>query len=200
MTDADLLAARVTAELPPPSTWTMPPRGYRQGLALCVIDGVARAASGDDEAVALIDKFRTRLGEAAEGAGVTALRAEDSGNDSHAGSLIGRAAQLLADAKVESTSDLVERIKAEGLDGDLGSTWTSTDGLTSRMWADTAMLAGYMDPNVDRIISTYVSQAIGSDPVTTPPDRVIAALTEVAERFDSKILPLEFAILRYERP
>jgi hypothetical protein len=200
MSDADLLAARVSAELPASSTWTMPPRGYRQALALCVIDGVARASAGDATATSLVEQFRSQLGDAAEESGVQALLDDLADDGSAVVALVLRAAEVLAHAGIDTTGDLVARINDEGLDGDLGSEWARTEGLTSRMWADTAMLAGYMDPNVDGIISGYVSRAIGSDPQTTPADRVIAALTEVAERFDSKILPLEFAILRHERP
>jgi hypothetical protein len=199
MTDADLLATQVAAELPPASTWVMPPRGYRQALALCVIDGVTRQVAGDDTADALILDARSRLGDAADHAGLDELPDALVDDGSAAFELVMRAAAVLTVAGISSTSDLVDRLKVEGLDGELGTAWASTDGLTRRMWADTAMLSGYLDPEVDRVISGYVSRALGSDPATTPVDRVIAALTEVAERYDSKILPLEFAILRFER-
>lgn len=198
-TDADKLAARVAAELPPAATWTMPPRGYRSGLALCVIDGVARQAAGADQTADLLAAFRAAVPDDAEQAGLAAL-AEVWGHDaSRTVTLAQRAGALLIDHGIHTTADLVERLKAEGLHAELGTAWVATEGLTQRMWTDTAMLAGYLDPDVDRVISAYVSRAMGSDPATSPADRVIAALTEVAARFESSILPLEFAILEYER-
>jgi hypothetical protein len=213
--DADRLEAKVREELPPSSTWTMPPRGYRQALALCVVDGVSRQVVGAmaDELVA---SFRSEVGEAAETAGVDTLASRLAVGDPvapwissvvHAAQdaarvqeLLTEAAQLLTDAGVTHTADLVAMIREQSLAGALGQSWTGREGLTRRMWTDTAMLAGYLDPEVDRMIAAYTSRAMGTDPATTPPERVIAALMEVAKRFDVHILPLEFAILELERP
>lgn len=200
MTDADLLADQVTAELPPPATWTMPPRGYRQALGLCLIDAIARELAGDDAAEAMVGQARSRLGEAAEQAGVSALNDALVNAESSSHTLVVRAAALLTAAGIDTTSDLVAHLKAEGLNGPLSDAWTAAEGLTPRMWTNTAMLAGYMDPDVDRIIATYVTRAYGGDPTNADIARVIAALTEVAAPFESQILPLEFAILRHERP
>ena len=106
---------------------------------------------------------------------------------------------VLHDSGVETTTDLVARLSDQGLDGSLAQAWASRDALTHRMLTDTAMLSGYLDPEVDQIMVRYVAEAIGTDPDTTPPARVIAALMEVATRFDAKILPLEFAILKFVR-
>jgi hypothetical protein len=168
----------------------MLPRGYRQALALCVVDGVGRAQLGDRRADELVAAVRVGLGADADHADVTALTAEPRAlpsDEQLVVEAIGAAAALLADHGVVTTGELLDRLKHEGLDGDLGAAWGDVDGLTRRMWTDTAMLAGYLDPEVDRVIAAYVARAIGSDPAATPAERVIA------------ILPLEFAILRYER-
>jgi hypothetical protein len=203
LTDADRLAAAVATDLPPATTWTMPPRGYRQALALCVVDGVARELLEGPVADALVATVRTMIGDDADQAPVTVLMTRSDALPTVPAEVVGTirsAATLLADRGLSTTADLVGHLKAEGRDGDLGSAWCGVQGLTRRMWTNTAMLAGYLDPEVDRVIAAYVARAIGSDPATTPADRVIAALTEVAERFGSAILPLEFAILRRERP
>ena len=111
---------------------------------------------------------------------------------------LGSAIAVLRESGIETTSDLVARLNDEGLHEQLAQAWEAREALTP-MLADTAMLTGYLDPEVDRIISPYVAEAIGTEPGTTPPARVIDVLTDVAARFDSKILPLEFAILRFVR-
>jgi hypothetical protein len=209
--DADRLADQVARDLPPAATWTMPPRGYRQALALCVVDGVTRPLLGTrtDE---VIGTLRAKVGSDADHADLDVLVAAladptatwipvvaDAPDAASIRQALEQAVEVLTQAGIISATALVERLKAEGLNGPTGQRWQHQAALTRRMWTDTAMLAGYLDPEVDRIIAAYVSRAMGADPATTPPERVIAALTEVAARNQAKILPLEFAILEHER-
>ena len=208
--DADALEARVRAELPPANTWTMPPRGYRQGLALCIVDGVSRQLIGT-RADSLVAAFRDAVGPDAEAAGVTALEphvaelaeelmATTQPADSTAVAIaLASALEVFRESGVEATSELVARLNDEGLHGQLAKAWAANESLTHRMLTDTAMLSGYLDPEVDQVMVRYVAEAIGTDPRPTPPARVIAALTNVAARMDAKILPLEFAILNFVR-
>ncbi|MGY1833321.1 hypothetical protein ACI8AA_23135 [Geodermatophilus sp. SYSU D01180] len=213
------LLAYIRQHLGDPSRWRDPP-GYRNGLALCLIDSVwnltlhydrhvvpvlaayraHRRASGADperdtasDLVAVI----TGLGGADEFAARIATRHRTSTHPRaplKAVALL-QAAQLLAEHRVETPDRLLAVAAEDG--GALKGGWRRLPGQTSSEagWRNLLLVAGADEVKPDRMICGFVSDAV--DRVVTP--RAAAALVRAAAaRLGVPVRVLDHAIWRWQ--
>jgi hypothetical protein len=195
---ARVLADAVTASCGDPSTWTVKANyGYRNSLALCVIDAIQSTGIRYGIVEGVVSRYRRHRGPAADTDGAPELLAsfttlggveawaDEIGTDNrlhprmtaplkaHA---IEAAARMLTEAGVHTTADF----RARAADTGLRRAWLSLPSQGSAItWHYAHMLAGSDGVKPDRMIRRFTSAALRV-PVNSLTDQDLIDLVEAA--------------------
>jgi hypothetical protein len=218
--DGDAVLAHVAAVLPDRGTWT-DPAGYRQSLALCVVDAVfslratyaattaalgryraVRCASGaEPEADGLRDLVAT---VEASGGPVAAAGPALFGNRGYApgtarrgreGVLKSEAIYRAAVSMLDIGIDRIEDLRSDLTGG--RAAWLGVRGLGWVSWDYLLMLTGDDGVKADTMVQRFVAGALGLPSVTG--ERAKTAVTDAAADSSIDARVLDHAIWLYQR-
>jgi len=218
--DAEAVRDRVEAALPPPATWT-DPTGYRDSLAMCVIDSVFSLRASYSSTVRVLDRYRAvrrAAGGNPERDRLTDLLATVDGvggPDAAAGPALfdnrtyapgtarrGRTGVL----KAAAVHDAATKLRSIGIDtiADLSdrtdsaaTAWRSVRGLGRVSWAYVLMLTGAVGVKADTMVRRFVAAAVGVQAVTD--ERARQAVEDAARLLGVDARVLDHAIWLYQR-
>lgn len=204
-----------------PEHWFRP-EGYPDGLALCIIDSIQSTGSHYTSVRNVVGRYRKHRGNAATTDGTAELLATfdscggvegwagEIGNHKPASTrrgaslkaaVIQQVARNLHDDGVRTTDDLrargalepgneVRRLATKKL-------WTSVEAQSSGItWNYALMLAGLPGVKADRMVTRFVSRALGG--VELSPEAAASLVREVAQLMGVSATDLDHAIWRKE--
>lgn len=199
------------------------PGGYRDGLALCVIDSVQSTGVNYASVGKVLDRYRAyRREQGAEPAtdGTAELLAsfdECSGPDPWASRIgtrnrtstrggilkaeaIRDAARVLAEAGIETTTALRAAADDEVRLEQVRKAWCAVKGQRSGItWRYVVMLAGVPGVKPDRMIIRYVADALEIPRRSVGSEFAAEIVTAAAPELDMSATALDHAIWRFQR-
>jgi hypothetical protein len=200
------------------------PAGYRDGLALCVVDSIQSTGVRYASVVKVVDAYRRYRRE--QGAdpyvdGVPELLttfddlggpegwSQKIGNrnrtSTHAGAplkatAIRDAAQVLAAEGVETTAALLETAKAANRLSRVEAAWRGLAGQRSGItWHYMQILAGIPGVKPDRMICRFVADSLDLRRGSVSSDFALAIVTTAAKALGMSPTALDHAIWRWQR-
>lgn len=220
MEDVDRLLAACEV-LGSPERWFRPD-GYRDGLALCIIDSIQSTGSHYNSVRNVVGRYRKHRGDAAGTDGTAELLAtfdvlggvdgwaSEIGNQKPASTRKGAAlkaaviqqiARNLHDDGVRTAADLRDRGALEPGNDDqrlaAKKLWTSVEAQSSGItWNYALMLAGLPGVKADRMVTRFVSRALGG--VELSPEVAASLVREAAQLMGVSATDLDHAIWRKE--
>jgi len=220
--DSGQLAERVRRVLGTPSEW-IHPGGYRDSLALCVIDSIQSIGvrySSVQNVVGRYRDFRSRQGADPRTDGSPELLAtftEVGGAEAWAraignqnrtssrlaaplkASVIEQAAQLLCDREVKTTSDLLERASAEDSIRPVKDSWRNLSGQRSGIsWRYLLILGGVDDVKPDRMIRGFLADQLPNGGEKLSADEAAELVKQAATDLGVKASVLDHRIWLYQ--
>lgn len=218
--DAEAVRVRVEAQLPDRSGWT-DPSGYRDSLAMCVLDSVFSLRASYASTVRVLARYRAvrrpaggdpnhdRLDD------LVAAVEDAGGSEAAAGpALFGNRAFAPGTArrgqtgvlKAAAVYEVATKLHGAGIDtiADLqndtdkaAAEWLSVRGLGRVSWAYVLMLTGADGVKADVMVRRFVATAVGEQAVTD--ERARLAVEGAAELMGVGARLLDHAIWRYQR-
>lgn len=202
-------------------TQLKPPDGYKDSLALCIIDSIQSTGVRYTNVERVVGRYRTQRGAAARTDGVPDLLKtfNDLGTAADWAREIGtghktstsRGAPLKAQAihdaalalhglAIDTTADL-RRLVPEAPDyTTVKDVWLDVVGQRSGItWRYALMLAGVPGVKPDRMIRRFVGKALAKDWASPSTDFVAGAIQETADSLNVDASALDHAIWRYQR-
>lgn len=200
-----------------------PPGGYRDGLALCVIDSVQSTGVNYTSVGKVLDRYRTYrraqgADPAADGAvellatfdelGGTDAWASRSGTRNRTSTrggilkaeAIREAARVLTAGGIDTTTDLRAAADDEARLEPVWKAWCTVKGQRSGItWRYVLMLAGVPGVKPDRMICRFVADALGAPRRSVGPEFAAEIVTAAAPELDMSATALDHAIWRFQR-
>jgi hypothetical protein len=195
--------------------------GYRDGLALCVIDSVQSTGVKYGSVHNVVNRYkefrRQQSGDPKRDGTLELLKTfADLGGPEGWSRRIGNAnrtfARSWAPLKAEAVFDCATVLHDAGITttaelqvdkADLGAVrdnWLSAPGQKSGVtWHYLLMLAGMPGVKPDRMILRFVGRALGVNPRQVRPDQAVSLVSEAAECLGLSPTDLDHAIWQYER-
>lgn len=218
-TNVEPLSTACTRDLGDPDLWIQPD-GYRESLALCIIDSIYSTGAHYSQVVNIVRRYRAyrsaRGGDADSDGMPQLLRtmnelggvqtwSEQIGNrrptSTHPGAplkaeAIRQVAESLQSLDLRTTADVRAAAADDGLAA-AKQAWTSAPGQRSGLtWEYALMLAGVPGVKADRMVSRYVARAINQVEVTA--NEAADLVRAVAERHEWDVIRTDHAIWRFE--
>ena len=220
--DISALIRACERDLDDPDLWRNP-GGYPSSLALCVIDAIHSSASHYSAVVGIVGKYRThrtRCGADPDLDGATDLAAtfaearqtsrwaiqmapHGSTSVTAAAARKAEAVALLVDAllraDIDTTADLRAAATAPNTLATVERLWRAIPGQRSgTSWVYAKLLARVPGATADRMITRYVTRAVGCRPGSLGSEHCAQLMVGLAEAKGCNATHLEHAIWRYE--
>ena len=199
------------------------PPGYRDGLALCLIDSLQSTGVTYSSVENVVARYRSYRGEQCGDPnrdGVPELLAtfdeldgphgwaQKIGNNNRTSTRSGvlksqaiqDAARVLHEAGIETAADLREAAQDEAHLARIRTAWCAVTGQRRGItWHYVQMLAGIPGVKPDRMVCRFVADALGLSSTGVTPQFSLEILTAAAEDMNLSPTDLDHAVWQYQR-